>query len=472
MRKRRPAAPVKAELAWSSRPGVALALLALILAWSAVTVTEIAAGVGTSSALWLDRLANAMTLIFAIELMLRYRDSPSRARFFREYWPDVVAVASVTLTLGSVMPALRLLRLLRLYRVFVLARQVPAFRGFVRHRGPRRALALLSIIGLSVMVATAALLAFESGKNQELSSFEQAFWFSLYSIFATQPTPDAPLTTGGRVVSLFLIFVGLSTFAVLTGTVSAVVLSRLKVEGLVVDWEDLKDHVIICGWNRKAEIIVREYDAMHKDDPKPVVVIAKTEGSPAFTEPSLRSRVQFLDDDFTKISALEKAGILRASTCILLSDTTKGRNERDADARTILAALTVERLNPQVYTCAELNRREYSTHLKLGCVDDFVVSGEHSAFLLAQAALNHGTMNVWSELLSYEYGHKFCRVTVPQKLVGHHFCEALKVLKKEDNLIAIAISQKGQAPKINPPDTTVLGEGDELVVIAEADYSV
>ena len=42
----------------------------------------------------------------------------------------------------------------------------------------------------------------------------------------------------------------------------------------------------------------------------------------------------------------------------------------------------------------------------------------NAAFLLAQAALNRGTLNVFSELLSYEYGHKFCRIDVPAAFVG------------------------------------------------------
>lgn len=236
-----------------------------------------------------------------------------------------------------------------------------------------------------------------------------------------------------------------------------------------MDWEDLEGHLIVCGWNRKAEIIVREYDAANRGDPMPVVVIARIEGSPIFADPSLRSRVLFLDDDFTKISALEKAGVKKAKSCIILSDTTRGRNERDADARTILAALTVEKLNPNVYTCAEMNRREYAQHLALGSVDDFVVGGEHSAFLLAQAALNRGTLNVFSELLSYEYGHKFCRIDVPKEFVGKPFVEAFVDMKKKRNVTLVAIMDKDGVTKINPTEG-VLGATDSLVVIAAHDY--
>jgi len=458
--------------AWLARPAVQLTALVLVVAWMGLTITEIAvtrprAAPGELSEL--EWLSVALAVLFVIELALRYVSATSRWRFVRENWADVIAIAAAAPGLAAAWPAVRVLRLLRVVRLVDLGRRLPMLPGIARRRTARRAIALAAFVALAALTCTAALLAFESGTNSALSTFGQAFWFSLYSIFATQPTPDPPLTLGGRVVSLVLIFVGLSTFALLTGSVSAIVGSRLRDEGAAMDWEDLEGHLIVCGWNRKAEIIVREYDAANRGDPMPVVVIARIEGEPTFADPGLRKRVLFLDDDFTKITALEKAGIKKAKSCIIMSDTTRGRSERDADARTILAALTVEKLNPKVYTCAELNRREYAPHLTLGCVDDFVVGGEHSAFLLAQAALNRGTLNVFSELLSYEYGHKFCRIEVPPDLVGKPFVDAFVEMKRARNVTLVAIMDEDGKSHINPSDT-VLRETDSLVVIAAHDY--
>ncbi len=51
---------------------------------------------------------------------------------------------------------------------------------------------------------------------------------------------------------------------------------------------------------------------------------------------------------------MEKARVHRANTCIILSDMSQGRSVQAADAWTILTALTVEKLNLDIYTCAEL----------------------------------------------------------------------------------------------------------------------
>lgn len=454
--------------AFLQRPGVQGSVAALIFAWTGLTVTEFALGRGTGGTL-VGLLSQAIAVVFAFELGVRAIASPTRGRFLREYWPDLIAVASAVPGLSAVFPAVRLLRLLRVFHMWKIAQRLPLTAAIAKRKAARRALSLAALIGLVATTSTAALLAFEGQENPELATFSQAFWFSLYSIFATQPTPDAPVTLGGRIVSLILIFVGLSTFALLTGTVSAVVQSRLRIEGAIVDWNDLEGHVIICGWNRKAEIIVREHEASRKDDLMPVVVIHRFDGHAPIIEASLASRVQFLDDDYAKVSALKKAGIHRAKTCILLSDTSKNRSERDADARTILAALTVEKLAPGVYTCAELNQREYASHLGLGNVNDFVVSGEHSAFLLAQAALNHGVVNVFNELLTYEYGHKFCSMKVKKEWIGRPFVELFVELKTAENVTLVAILGKDGSRKINPKGEK-LAEGDVLVVIAAHDF--
>jgi voltage-gated potassium channel len=175
--------------------------------------------------------------------------------------------------------------------------------------------------------------------------------------------------------------------------------------------------------------------------------------------------VQFLNDDFTKLEALEKAGVRRAARCILLADTSKGRKERDADARTVLAALTIERLNPDVYTVAEINRREHAHHLEMGKVNDYVVSGEQSAFLLAQSAITRGVMSVFSELLTREHGNRFSRCSLTNDWKGKSFLELMLHMKEEHNALLVGV-EEGERIVVNP--TNYVFKGDEDVVLIAA----
>ena len=117
---------------------------------------------------------------------------------------------------------------------------------------------------------------------------------------------------------------------------------------------------------------------------------------------------------------------------------------------------------------AQSSRVRAASHAH-GAVDDFVIGGEHSAFLLAQAALNRGTLNVFSELLSYEYGHKFCRIQVPNVFVGKPFVDAFVEMKREKNVTLVAVMDEKGKSHINA-STRVLGKTDTLVVIASHDF--
>ncbi|MEO2008311.1 MAG: hypothetical protein ABGX22_06435, partial [Pirellulaceae bacterium] len=78
----------------------------------------------------------------------------------------------------------------------------------------------------------------------------------------------------------------------------------------------LQDHVIICGWSTKAEIIIAEYRATPSMRLVPIVVLSEFEGDRVPVLPIDKQKgVYFLNDDFTRVAALEQAGIHRAHTC-------------------------------------------------------------------------------------------------------------------------------------------------------------
>jgi voltage-gated potassium channel len=206
--------------------------------------------------------------------------------------------------------------------------------------------------------------------------------------------------------------------------------------------------------------------AAFPNDDRPVVVLAEFEQGPPPLDPELRTRVQFLDDDFTKIEALEKAGVRRAARAIILADTGRGRKERDADARTILAALTIERLNPEVYTCAEIHKRENAHHLAMGKVNDYIVSGEHSAFLLAQSTITRGVMKVFSELLTHQHGNRFSRCIVPEKWRGKTFLDLMTHIKETHDALLVAVTS-GEQTIVNPKDYVFAG-GEDVVLISHS----
>ena len=452
----------------------------LIVVSATLTVVETTT---TTTHAWFAYAVHGISLLFAVELAVRFAVARSRRSFVREYWVDCLSVvplvSAIPLALGKgvaptlppALAAIALLRIFRLLRLAKIARHLALLFPSVMRRGAREMFFASGFVLLAVVFASSALVTFERDQNPGLATFGQAFWFSIYSVVAAEPIPGPPVSVGGNVIAIFVILTGLFAFATVVGTISAVVGDRMRSGDLVMNWEDLRDHLIICGWSPKGDIVVREFLAAFPDSDDPIVVIAEFEhGPPQLSAPAARGRVQFLNDDFTKIEVLERAGVRRAARCILLSDTSAVHKARDADARTVLAALTIERLNPAIYTVAEIGRREHSHHLEMGKVNDYVVAGEHSAFLLAQSAVTRGVMSVFAELLTHERGNRFTRCSLPKKWKDKTFLELLVHVKRQHDALLVAVVD-GEHLVINPKEFTFRG-GEDVVLIAEREVEL
>lgn len=418
---------------------------------------------------WMNQL---LTYIFVVELILRYLSVFSIRKFFRGYWIDVIAVLPSVIPYLSTAKLIRVVRLLRILRLFGFASRVSSNFPYIVRRGAFEYFMVCGLLVFTVLMGTGAMVLFEGRHGGEDGmSFREAFWFNVYSLFAGEPIPATPRTLGGRLVSVGVMFMGLTIFAMFTGTVSAFMVERLRTKERIVDWDQLHDHIIICGWNSKGEIILEEYKASHVGRETPIAIIEQWENDPPAIPASLSANVAFLNEDFTRVSALEKAGVHRAKTCIILSDTSGGRTEQDADARTILAALTVEKLNPAIYTCAELLNGEYGSHLKMGRVNDYVVTSEYSAYMLAQAAMHEGLVGVFNELLTYQRGNQFYRIVLPSDWFGRSFDDLFLEIRKQHSAILVAIHPRDGEVIMNPKSYT-FADGDEIVVIADGEVTL
>lgn len=426
-----------------------------------------------------------ITFVFIVELTLRFLCATSKKRYFAEFWLDIIATIPVFRVFRSAR-ALRLLRMVRLVRLLGVISRLSSHYPYILRQGAVDFLMITGLLLLVVCFGTAAMMHVERAAVPTVATesdtttptdetvvedggefdLEDSFWFSVYTLFAGEPIPHTPRTLTGRIVSVFLMFMGLTIFAIFAGTVSAFMIDRMRVEGRVVEWDELNEHIVICGWTPKTEIIIREYRSAQATRHTPIVVVAEFETDADVVHIKEMGKVYFVEDDFTKVSALERAGIERATTCIILSELRGGRSEQDADARTILAALTAEKVNPAVYTCAELLNRSYSSHLELGKVNDFVVSDEYGAYMIAQAAMHQGLVGVLGELLTYENGNEFHRTPIPTAWIGEQFDHKLSELKTTKNAILVAVHTADGQAHVNP-QSYVFQDGDEVVAICE-----
>jgi len=161
---------------------------------------------------WLEGLAIALNWItwaaFAIELVVMLAVVPDRRAWLRHHQLSAVIVFLTPPVLPPGLQSLRVLRLLRLLRMMRLAqlsREVFSLEG-LRYA---MLLAVLTVIG-----GGALFVAFEKG-SQHLNTWDGIYW--AVTTMTTLGSDIYPTTTGGEVVSVVILIVGIGFVALLTG---------------------------------------------------------------------------------------------------------------------------------------------------------------------------------------------------------------------------------------------------------------
>ncbi len=440
-----------------------LAVCTLIIISLVVFGQEQAALRGTHERRQLEIATMSLNGLFVLELTLRRLSSQSWKRFFRDCWLDILAILPGLNTL-KLTSTLRLLRLLRLVRVLRFLSRRPAMRETGRLTRLAESALLVGLLGFSVVIGTFGLVGYEHDFALKAPWIFEAFWRSIFSFFSVQYVEEFPKTVGGKVVALAVIVSGSAFFALVTGMTTAIVADKIK-EGEKrfsnMLLEQMSGHYIFCGWNSSSLATLRQIQSRPSKVQPDVIVICEHEQLEGQETLPFPNKVRLLKEDFTRISVLRKARVEQAAVAVFFNDTFGGRSSQDADARTVLGALTIEKLCPEVHTCAELSNIESEPHLRMGKVDEVVVSGELCGALLAQAAMDVVGARILQNLMSPNMGCNLQVVVPGPELVGKRFQEVLALHHSATGDILIAVLPVGSKAQVNKKEY-VVSEGDRL----------
>ena len=164
----------------------------------------------------------ATVLLFTGEYLLRFAVADSRWRFVRSFFGvlDLVAILPFYLAAGVDLRAVRTFRLLRLLRILKLARYSDAVRRLRRAVGiVREELVLfLNVALILIFLSAVGIYYFEHDRQPEhFASVFHSLWWAVVTLTTVGYGDMFPITTGGRVFTFFVLFLGLGIVAVPTG---------------------------------------------------------------------------------------------------------------------------------------------------------------------------------------------------------------------------------------------------------------
>ena len=213
------------------------------------------------------------------------------------------------------------------------------------------------------------------------------YWWYFLVTSATVGYGDVfPLSTGGRIVGLYVIVGGIVTltllFTQLAGALQSIRGRRRR--GVVP--LDLSDHVVLLGyWPGRTERIVAELTAENRLQ----VALCAWDDVPENPFPD-RPAVHFVRGDLTHEDVMTRACVQRARTAVI--------DARD-DNETLAIAVAVDHAKPDIHLVAavrDLGRRENLRYVN----DGVQVVQWHMPFLLTEEATDPGITQVYNDLMS------------------------------------------------------------------------
>ena len=288
----------------------------------------------------------------------------------------------------------------------------------------------------------------QSGSN--INTVWDGVWWAIVTMGTVGYGDKYPVTTGGRMVGIFLIFTGVGLMSLFTATIASTFVERRMKEGRGLETIKAKEHIIICGWNQHTDNVIQGLTTYGAMSERAIVLINELTVDEIETLRPKYSRynLKFLRGDYVHEEVLLRANVSQATFVMIMADQSGGHPRERSDERTALAALTVKSLAPHVKTIAELLNEESRPHLKRANVDEIVVRGEHVGSLLAGAINSPGLPRVISSILSLGDRNKLWRTHIPGIFVNKPFRELSAHYREKDHAILIGIMKEKKAIKL------------------------
>ena len=313
---------------------------------------------------------------------------------------------------------------------------------------------LLAVI-LVIVLSSGALVAF----FEPDLSFASGIWWSIVTLTTVGYGDISPSTAEGRILAVLIMFFGIGLLGMLSASLATLLIHKRMKEDRGMCASRVDNHIIICEWNHRTRAVIKELRADAQTSNTRLVLIADIEEKP------IDDNNLFFVRGTVNEETLEKANLQKARTVVVLGDDSVETTARDA--KVVLSTLTIESINPDVYTVVELVDKANEQYCLRANADEIIIGSEMSSHLIASAASDHGISKVISELLSSRYGNEFYSMSVPEELIGMKFIDVLVAMKAQSNAIVLGVQKGSTGEFISNPDVDYLvSQEDNLLVIS------
>lgn len=293
-------------------------------------------------------------------------------------------------------------------------------------------------------------------------------WSLLDAIYMTVTTVTTvgfrevqPLSTGGRIFTVFLVLSGVGTaFYLLTAAVALIVEGDLPgvfgYRRMRQKIQALSDHYILCGFGRVGQEIAREF----RERGVPFVVVESNEEA---ISRALAQNCLVVEGDATADDVLIEAGIHRARGLLAASD---------SDIGNTYITLTAKALNPRVFVVARAGQAASRSRLSRAGADRVISPYTIGGRRMALSALQPMVLDFIDLLAVGRYGEQILAEVQVEGGSTLDGATLARVFEACPSARVLGLQRPGGQTVVGPGPEEPLAAGDRLIILGnEADLA-
>ena len=316
-----------------------------------------------------------------------------------------------------------------------------------------RALLIVSALAIVLAIGTAGFVLVE-----KWSVFD-AFYMALISITTVGYKEVHDLSFAGQVFNVFFLLLGVSVMFLAIGTITQFVIAvqlgeffgRRRTKRMI---DKLHDHYLLCGYGRVGRAAS---DELARSGVPFVVIDTDSER----IDLAAKRGMLTMQADAASDESLKEAGIQRARGLIAALAT---------DAQNLFLVLSARALNRQLKVASRVDEEESEIKFRRAGADATFRPYNITGFRLAQAMLRPHVfefldMTTPTVDLGHNIGIEQVQVSEKCELAGKSLKDMQ--LRRDLNVIVLAVRRASGAMEFNPSADTVVNGNDHLIVMGD-----
>ncbi len=284
--------------------------------------------------------------------------------------------------------------------------------------------------------------------------FLDSFYMTIITISTTGFKEVKPLSTEGRVLTIFLIISGVLTMAYTGGKAAQILIENqiFRRRRMAKNLDVIRDHYIVCGYGRSGRQIC---DSLVENKFSFVVI----ENDREKIEKIIEKNFLFVHGDASNDEILIKAGVERAKGLVSVVRT---------DAENVFTTLSAKGINPDLFIVARAIEEDTEAKLRKAGANRVVKPYELSTARMINLLLRPGIIDFIDNVARHEkrlISMEEIVVNSNSKLTGKTLQES--AIRQDLNIIIVGIN-RGEGDFIyNPVSSSIIEADDKLIAIGE-----